>query len=199
MSSYSRANATFKNYAISLGVVVAIILVMAFVVSTRSGERIPEVQFRPDIEVLRSSAEYPVTAPDEDLPEGWTPTSSTLDLNGPVEWTVGFATPKDSHARLVQSDDDPDTVVRDSVKDAEPVGTVMVGDQEWEHLESDDWGALVLRGQDRTLVVAGSAGVDEFAELAEHLETFPVPDPEDTEDTEEGDGAEASEAADADS
>ncbi len=196
MSSYSRANATFKNYAISLGVVVAIILVMAFVVSTRSGERIPEVQFRPDIEVLRSSAGYPVTAPDENLPEGWTPTSSTLDLSGPVEWTVGFATPKDSHARLVQSDDDPDTVLRDTVKDAEPVGTVMVGDREWEHLESEDWGALVLREEGRTLVVAGSAGVDEFAELAEHLETFPVPEPEAAGD---GDEAEPSEAADTDS
>ncbi|MEU3016558.1 MULTISPECIES: DUF4245 domain-containing protein [unclassified Nocardiopsis] len=180
MSSYSRANATFKNYAISLGVVLAIILVMAFVVSTRSGEHIPEVQFRPDIEVLRSSAEYPVTAPDETLPEGWTPTSSSLDLTGPVEWTVGFATPKDSHARLTQSDADPDTVVRDGVRDAEPVGTVMAGDREWEHLESDDWGALVLREEGRTVVIAGSAGVDEFAELAEHLETFPVPEPEDT-------------------
>lgn len=176
MSSYSRANATFKNYAISLGILVAILLVMAFVVSSRTGEHIPTVQYRPDIEVLRGAADYPVTAPAEDLPEGWTPTSSTLDLTGPMEWTVGFATPQDSHARLIQSDADPDTVVRDSVKDAEPVGSVMVGDQEWEHLDSEDWGALVLREEDRTLIIAGSTSVDEFAVLAEHLETFPVPD-----------------------
>ncbi|MGW5879218.1 DUF4245 domain-containing protein [Nocardiopsis terrae] len=188
MSAYSRANATFKNYAISLGVVVAILLVMVFVVSTRSGEHIPTVEYRPDIEVLRDAADYPVTAPSEDLPEGWTPTSSTLDLTGPVEWTVGFATPQDSHARLTQSDRDPDDVVEDQVKDAEPVGTVMVGGQEWEHLESEDWGALVLREEDRTLVISGSTSVDEFAVLAEHLETFPA---REAEEAEEADGDEA--------
>jgi hypothetical protein len=172
MSEYSRSNATFKNYAISLGILVAILLVMAFVVSTRSGEHIPSVDYRPDIDVLREAADYPVTAPSEDLVEqGWTPTSSTLDATGPVEWTVGFATAADSHARLVQSDGDPDEVVADNVEDAERVGTVAVGGREWEHYDSADWGALVHRGEDVTLVVAGSADVDELAHLAEGLET----------------------------
>ncbi|WP_017589414.1 DUF4245 domain-containing protein [Nocardiopsis ganjiahuensis] len=187
MSSHSRSNATFQNYAISLGILVAILLVMAFVVSSRSGEHIPTVDYRPDIEVLRDAADYPVTAPSEDLPEGWTPTSSTMDVTGPVEWTIGFATPEDSHARLVQSDADPDTVVGNSAKDAEPVGSVMVGDQEWEHLDSADWGALVLREEDRTVVIAGSTTVDEFAVLAEHLETFPVPEGADEEESEDSD------------
>ncbi len=187
MSSYSRANATFKNYAISLGILVGILLVMSFVVSSRSGEHIPTVEFRPDIEVLRDAADYPVTAPSEDLPEGWIPTSSTLDTTGPVEWSLGFATPQDSHARLIQSDGDPDNVVRSSVQDAEPVGTVMVGDQEWEHLDSDDWGALVLREEDRTLIIAGSTSVDEFAVLAESLKTFPLRDTEDSDEESEAD------------
>lgn len=180
MSEYSRANATFKNYAISLGVVVGILLVMSFVVSARSGENIPTVDYRPDIEVLRQAADYPVTAPSDELPEGWIPTSSTLDTTGPVEWSIGFATPRDSHAMLTQSDADRDTVVESRAKDAEPVGTVMVGDQEWEHLDSDDWGALVLSDDERTLVISGSTSVDEFAILAEHLESFPVPEGEDS-------------------
>lgn len=183
MSSYSRANATFKNYAISLGILVGILLVMSFVVSSRSGEHIPTVEFRPDVEVLRDAADYPVTAPSEDLPEGWIPTSSTLDTTGPVEWSLGFATPQDSHARLIQSDGDPDSLVSRSVQDAEPVGTVMVGDQEWEHLDSQDWGALVLRGEDRTLIIAGSTSVDEFAVLAESLETFPLRETEDSDES----------------
>ncbi len=188
MSAYSRSNATFKNYAISLGILVAILLVMAFVVSTRTGEHIPTVDYRPDIEVLRGAADYPVTAPSEELPEGWTPTSSTMNVTGPVDWTIGFATPEDSHARLIQSDADPDTVVGNSVKDAEPVGTVVVGDREWEHLDSEDWGALVLREEDRTVLIAGSADVDEFAVLAEHLETFPAVEATDGDET---DGDEA--------
>ena len=183
MSEHSRANATFKNYAISLGIVVGILLVMSFVVTGRSGEHIPTVDYRPDIEVLRQSADYEVTAPSEDLPEGWTPTSSTLDVTGPVEWSIGFATPEDSHAMLTQSDDDPDTVVDDRIKDAESVGTVMVAGQEWEQFDTDDWGAIVQRGEDRTLIISGSTSLDEFAVLAENLETFPVP--EDAEDTAE--------------
>lgn len=179
MSKYSRANATFKNYAISLGVVVGILLVMAFVVSTRSGENIPTVDYRPDIEVMRQSADYEVTAPSEDMPDGWTPTSSHLNVTGPVSWSIGFATPQDSHAMLTQSDDDPETVIADRVKDAEPVGSVMVADQEWEQFESDDWGALVQRGDDRTLIISGSTSLDEFAVLAEHMETYPVPEKDD--------------------
>lgn len=195
MSSYSRANATFKNYAISLGLIVGILLVMSFVVSSRSGEHIPTVEFRPDLEVLRDAADYPVTAPSEDLPEDWLPTSSALDTTGPVEWSLGFATPQDSHARLIQSDGDPDAVVSANTKDAEPVGTVMVGDQEWEHLDSPDWGALVLREEDRTLIIAGSTSVDEFAVLAESLETFPR---RDTEDSAEGSEADATSDEDTD-
>ncbi|WP_017598092.1 DUF4245 domain-containing protein, partial [Nocardiopsis lucentensis] len=172
MSEHSRSNATFVNYAISLGIVVGILLVMAFVVSTRSGEHIPSVNYRPDADVLREAADYPVTLPAEGLSEqGWTPTSSTLDVTGPVEWSVGFATAADSHARFIQSDADPEAVVYEHARGAEDVGTVVVGGREWDHHESADWGALVLYEEDVTLVVAGSADLDELAHLAEGLET----------------------------
>ncbi|RKS10823.1 uncharacterized protein DUF4245 [Nocardiopsis sp. Huas11] len=185
MSEYSRSNATFKNYAISLGVLVVILLAMAFVVSARSGEHIPSVDYRPDVDVLRESADYPVTVPAEDLVEqGWTPTSSTLDVTGPVRWSVGFATAADSHARLVQSDGDAASVIAESVDDAQPVGTVAVGGREWRHYESDDWGALVLEGDGVTLVVAGSADVDELAHLAEGLETDGTDEADETDETE---------------
>lgn len=175
MSEHSRSNATFKNYAISLGILVAILLAMAFVVSTRSGEHIPTVDYRPDIDVLREAADYPVSVPAEDLVEqGWTPTSSTLDVTGPVRWSVGFATAADSHARVVQSDGEPASVVAESIEDAEPVGTVAVGGREWEHYDSEDWGALVLQGDEVTVVVAGSADVDELAHLAGGLTTDPA-------------------------
>ncbi|GAB3687279.1 DUF4245 domain-containing protein [Nocardiopsis oceani] len=192
MSSYSRANATFKNYAISLGIVVGILLLMAFVVSTRSDENIPSVEYRPDVEVLRDAADYPVVAP-EGLPEGWVPTSSTLDVTGPTEWSLGFATPEDSHAMLTQSDGEPEGVVADRAQDADPVGMVLVAGEEWEHLEGEDWSLIVLREEDRTLVISGSTTLDEFAVLAEHLETLPV---QDTEDADEEAAPEADEEAD---
>lgn len=175
MSEYSRSSATFKNYAISLGVIVGIVLVLAFVVSTRSGENIPSVDYQPDADVLRQEADYPVSVPSAELTEeGWTPTSSELDVSGPLQWNVGFATAKDSHAMLTQSDADPDEVVAERARGAEEVGTVAVGGREWEHYESEDWNALVVREEGVTRVVSGPADLDELALLAESLETEPA-------------------------
>ncbi|MFD6097598.1 DUF4245 domain-containing protein [Nocardiopsis flavescens] len=172
MSEHSRSSATFKNYAISLGIIVAIVLVLALVVSTRSGESIPSVDYRPEAEVLREAADYPVTMPAENLAEqGWTPTSSTLETQGPVEWSVGFATPGDSHVMFTQSDGDPGEVAAARSRGAETIGTVSVGGREWEHRESEDWSALVLAEDGRTLVVAGPADLDELARFAGGLET----------------------------
>ncbi|WP_150245379.1 DUF4245 domain-containing protein [Nocardiopsis quinghaiensis] len=192
MSEHSRSRATFKNYAISLGLIVGIVLVLVFVVSTRSGENIPSVNYRSDADILRNSADYPVTVPSEALArEGWTPTSSTLEVaeSGPAAWSVGFATAKDSHAMFTQSDADPDAVVQERTKGAEEAGTVSVGGGEWEHYGSEDWDALVRRGEGVTLVVAGPADLDELTHLAEGLETDPAGgDAEPESDTEPGDG-----------
>lgn|SRR5690625_2374530 len=191
MSEYSRSSATFKNYAISLGIIVGILLLMYVVVATRSEENIPTVEYGPDAETLRAEADYPVTLPAEDLPEGWIPTSSHLDVNEPMEWSLGFATPQDSHVMLTQSDDDPQRVIADRVKDADPVGTVNAGDREWEHFDNeDDWRALVSQEDEATLIVSGSADLDELAYMAEGLRTMP-----EGEDTEAGDGAGGAESA----
>ncbi|ASU56792.1 DUF4245 domain-containing protein [Nocardiopsis dassonvillei] len=172
MSEYSRSSATFKNYAISLGIIVGIVLIMAFVVSTRSGESIPSVEYRPDADVLRDAADYPVTVPSADLEqEGWTPTSSTVDVSGPVQWSVGFATAEDSHAMVTQSDAEPGAVLAERVPGAERAGTVQVDGREWEHHASQDENALVLREEGVTLVVFGPADMDELTRLAEGLET----------------------------
>lgn len=188
MSQHSRSYATFTNYAISLAIIVGICLVLAFVVSTRSGEHIPAVDYGADTASLRETAEYPVTVPAEDLPEEWVPTSSTLEDEGPVQWSLGFATPKDSHAMLTQSDDQ-EAAVEERVRDADAVGTVAVGDREWDHYEDgDDWGALVLPREDKVLIVSGPADLDELAFLAEGLETDSAEDSDDT-----GDGAEEEE------
>lgn len=174
MSEYTRSSATFKNYAISLGIIVGILLLMYVVVATRSEEHIPTVEYGPDAETLQSEADYPVTLPPEDLPDGWTPTSSHLDISEPVEWSVGFATPQDSHVMITQSDDDPEIVLADRVRDADPVGTVNAGDREWDHYDNDDdWRALVSEEDDHLLVVSGPADLDELAYMAEGLHPAP--------------------------
>ena len=186
MSEYSRSSGTFKTYTIALGLVVAVLLVMALVVAGRSGEAIPTVEYRPDAEALNEVADHPVVIPSEELSEGWTPTSSTLDLSGPVEWSVGFATPEDSHAMLSQSDDD--RIVAGRVRGAEYVGTVNVGDRGWEHYDNgDDWRALVDEGGGMTVVLSGPTTLDELAVLAESLQTLPEEEGEDGEDSGDSD------------
>ncbi|WP_017614884.1 DUF4245 domain-containing protein [Nocardiopsis salina] len=200
MSEYTRSTATFKNYAISLGIIVGILLLMYVVVATRSEEHIPTVEYGPDARSLQSEAEYPVTLPPEELPEDWTATSSHLDISEPVEWSLGFATPQDSHVMITQSDDNRETVLADRVRDADPVGTVNAGDREWDHYDNDDdWRALVSEEDDHTLVVSGPADLDELAYMAEGLR--PAPEDGDgngdagaegTDATEDGDGADES-------
>ena len=198
MSEHSRSSGTFKNYTIALGLVVAVLLVMALVVAGRSGEAIPTVEYRPDAEALNEVADHPVVIPSEELPEGWIPTSSTLDLSGPVEWSVGFATPEDSHAMLSQSDDD--RIVAGRVRGAEYVGTVNVGDRGWEHYDNgDDWRALVDEGEGMTVVLSGPTTLDEFAVLAESLQALPeeegeADDESDDEGDEEGDEEDSDDA-----
>lgn len=171
MSQHNRANATFSNYAISLGIIVAIVLAMAFVVSIRSQERIPTVDYAYDAAGAEEAADYTTYVPGG-LSDEWVPTSSTLDASGPVEWSLGFATPRDSHAMLSMSDGDPEEVISERTREGRAQGEVALGDRTWERYARQDpaWRGLVLREDGATVIVAGSAQFDELEHLAASLE-----------------------------
>ncbi len=115
MSSGSRrSDNTFLGYAIVLGALIALVVLITVVVDSGRSEQIPTVDYTPDALTLSEIAPYQAYAPDQDqLPEGWTPTSSRLNDGGalteeeptePVRWSVGFATPEDRHAAFHISD-----------------------------------------------------------------------------------------------
>ncbi len=177
MSNYSRADATFGAYAAALGLLVAILLVMALVVKGRTEEHIPSVEYRPDAQALAQEAEYTVLVP-EGLSEEWVPTSTELDIESgggdgdesggqpaPATWTLGFATPEDSHARVSMSDSDPDTFVTRTTADGDPDGESDIAGATWQRYldESEGQRSLVMSDDGgATVVVTGSA---EYAEL----------------------------------
>ncbi|RNL82557.1 DUF4245 domain-containing protein [Halostreptopolyspora alba] len=191
MSNYSRADATFGSYAAALGLLVAILLVMAFVVSSRSEERIPRVDYGPDVRALTRSADYTVLVP-EGLPEGWVPTSSELDVAGgdagdtesaeevagdggsePATWTLGFATPEDHHARVSMSGTGPERFVAQTTGNGEPDGVSEVGGDTWERYRNEAEEERSLATTDEggaTVVVTGTGGYEELETLAASLE-----------------------------
>ena len=134
MSSGSRrSDNTFLGYAIVLGALIALVVLITVVVDSGRSEQIPTVDYTPDALTLSEIAPYQAYAPDQDqLPEGWTPTSSRLNDGGalteeeptePVRWSVGFATPEDRHAAFHISDADPDAFIAEVTMRANPTGS----------------------------------------------------------------------------
>ncbi|MBB6173443.1 hypothetical protein HNR23_003503 [Nocardiopsis mwathae] len=176
MSSYDRANSTFGSLVIAMGIIVGILLVMALVVAGRREEHIPSVDYRLDAAELRDTAAYTTYVPGESLPDGWVATSTNLDTDGPVSWSLGFATPGDRHAELAMSDADPDDFIAETTRQGEPNGSSEVGGESWERFEREadpdekPRRALVKREEGATVIVAGSASFDELETLADSLD-----------------------------
>ncbi|MFC4560544.1 DUF4245 domain-containing protein [Nocardiopsis mangrovi] len=170
MSTYNRSDATFGSMAAALGLIVAILLVMAWVVNGRSGEHIPSVDYGPDAAALRDGAAFTPYAP-EGLPDGWVPTSTRLDTGDPMSWVLGFATPADRHAEFAIGDAADDALVAEITEDGERDGSAEIGGRTWERYynEAETRRSLVLREGDTSLVVAGSSDYQELGVLAGSL------------------------------
>jgi hypothetical protein len=124
-------------------------------------------------EVLRAAgrfAPYHVVSP-HGLPSGWRPTSSRLDqpTSAVVTVEIGYLSPGERYARYVQSNLRTDDLVGVQVPGATPVGSLAVAGQPWRRYRTARGEtALVLPGP-ATLLVTGSAGLDELTTLAASL------------------------------
>ncbi|HLU99335.1 MAG TPA: DUF4245 domain-containing protein [Thermobifida alba] len=177
-----RTDNTFLGYAIVLGALVLLVVLVTVVVDARREERIPAVDYTADALSLSEIAPYQAYAPDrEQLPEGWTPTSSRLRDGGalageeptePVRWSVGFATPEDRHAAFHIGDADAEGFVAEVTMKGEADGESTVDGRTWErrYNEAEDERSLVLRADDAVLVVSGGASYEELETLAGTLE-----------------------------
>ncbi|MGD8200250.1 DUF4245 family protein [Ornithinimicrobium sp. W1679] len=172
---------TFRN------MVVSVLLVLAVVLTWWSMTYQPEESQRRPADVSQvvpfatEQASWPVWVPDPG--EGWTPTVVWFDerLAGVPTWHVSWTTPQGEYAALHQAADVTDAWREEVLVDAEPVGEEELpapgGTQAWQAWEgpvpSNVENAWVLGPEETggaTVVVSGTAGTDEMAELLESVD-----------------------------
>jgi hypothetical protein len=121
------------------------------------------------LEVAVAADDVPVLLPD--LGEGWTVTSARRerpDEEQPASWHLGYLTPAEEYAGLEAADGATAAWLGRVTSDGTEAGTQDVDGVAWQVLESVDPArtSLVLEEAGRTVVVTGSAPLDELVELA---------------------------------
>lgn len=121
------------------------------------------------VEVAVAAGDVPVLLPD--LGEGWAVTSARRERpteDQPASWHVGYLTPAEEYAGLEVADGATAAWRTRVTSDGTDASTQDVDGTPWQVVESLDPArtSLVLEDGDRTVVVTGSAPLDELVELA---------------------------------
>lgn len=168
---HRRPNLTALDLVRALIPLVVLILVVVWLSTPSDVTPVPTVDPAPDIAYAASLADFDVLAPG-DLPAGWRTTSARVDPavpEGPVGLSIGYLTPDDRFAQVVQSSDP--SAATEVLGDGYVGGAeVDVAGRPWRRGETEDGEtALVLELPDAVVVVTGSAAVDELLVLAGSL------------------------------
>jgi hypothetical protein len=158
-----------RSLAVVLGVVAVILLLNA---RDERGATIREVGYAGPLAQARSAAAYDVVGP-VGLGDDWRATSVRSPReDGGLVWHIGFVTPEGEYAGLEQAGVATRRFVDRFAEGADVTGDVRIEGQTWQRLEGGDPEprALVLRDDESTTVVAGTASFDELGELAGSLE-----------------------------
>ena len=101
------------------------------------------------------------------------PEITPVNLQHVTAWTVGFTTPAQKYLAVIQGVDANPSWTADQVRDARAGAVITIGGVQWtsyDRRDSDDPGnvayALVTEADGSTIVLAGTAGDEEFAALA---------------------------------
>lgn len=160
---------------ISLGVVVAVVLVM-FALNSKPADMNPKpVDFTTSLEVARTAGVINAQVPTP-VPDGWVATSAEYNLtsshpNKIAVWTVGFVTTDGKFVGVRQSNGDSAQFVKQMTVNGEEQGAQQVDGQEWVRYTSaeTDNQSLVLVGPKETTVVTGTVGWETLGQIAGSL------------------------------
>jgi hypothetical protein len=169
----SRGRQVGMDMVRSLGLVAIVLGVWMYFSHPRSSEAIREVEWAPVAQSAATAASYEVLAPPVTFP--WPATSARVEpqADGTVGWRVGFYTPGEEYAAVLQRGQFPKQAVaaqtdwiESETRDGVAGGSVTIGGREWTRMEGDptpdDRRSLVLVEDGTATVVTGSA---EWAEL----------------------------------
>jgi hypothetical protein len=149
------------------------VIVILYVVLTQPGKQpINTVDPGPDFRYAGSQAGLTMPAP-RGLPAHWRATSSAVKLsgsNGPVRVEVGYLSPKNQYAQLVESTSPLAQVVRKTVSGRTGQGSVTVDGTDWARYRTGR-GEIALAASlgKVSVVVTGSTKLDELRTLVGSL------------------------------
>jgi hypothetical protein len=164
----------------SLGLVALVLVVWMWLVHPRTPDAINEVDWWPAAQSASAAADYEVIAPPESF--GWPATSARVEPqpDGTTAWRVGFYTPAEEYAALLQRGVFPeqaqgavDDWVATETRDGLAGEVVTIAGREWVRLEGvptpDERRSLVAVEAGTVTIVTGSAPWSELEELAATL------------------------------
>ena len=160
-----------RDMVISIGVLLAIVLVLCGVYNFLGGGDSAAVDPGPAFAEARSSAAFPVLEP-QGLSDDWKPVRALYQpQQSGAELRVGYETPKDGTVQLIEGNLPPEEMLRRELGGERTAkGTVDVGGTVWESFPARDGErALVLREPGRTVIIVGKASEDELKQLAAAL------------------------------
>ncbi|WP_426006507.1 DUF4245 domain-containing protein [Paenarthrobacter sp. NyZ202] len=169
------AKAAKRANASVIGMVIALVLcVLAFLPVVLMNPAPKGEGFRPEVDVASAARNAgdvagftPVTP---DTGDTFTPNYARWESGtstGVPTWEVGYLTPKEAFIGLTQTRQANPTWILQQTGNLPLTGTRNAGGQEWELRDSGkDKRSMVLEYRGTTIILSGTASLDEFAELA---------------------------------
>ncbi len=175
---------TVRDMVLSLGVILAGVLVFVALQPKNDHDPIPAVDYRPQVDQLRNSAPYAVVIPDP-VPAGWEVNYTRVSTTPAAELHMGLVLQRKRFAQLDETNQPTQNFFADAKVPAEAAGSVPINGATYEIRRSgsgdEQQVALVRRLPGGAVVTlsngatANGASYDELVALASSLREQPIP------------------------
>ena len=170
--AHSRMRQTVWDMVRSMAVVLAVVAVIFILAWRPTPDPIRVVDPAPVIAQAVAQAEFEVLAP-AGLDEGWRPTSArwepTAESGDDLVLHVGYVTPTEEYAQVVQSTDTSAPFLAEQTTDGVATGSQDIAGTAWERWESEKRRSLVRTDAGSAVVVSGTASWEDLVALAASL------------------------------
>jgi hypothetical protein len=157
-----------RDMVISIGVLLAIMLVLCGVYKFLGGGDSAAIDTGPTFDEARAASVFPVLEP-QGLGTDWKPVRALYQpQQSGAELRVGYETPKGGTVQLIEGNLPQGEMLRRELGgERSATGTVDIGGRTWETFPGrDSEKALVLKEPSRTVIVVGKASDEELKQLA---------------------------------
>ncbi len=173
-----RGYETLRDMLLSLGVIVAGVLLFVVLQPKNDHDPVPTVDYQAQIELLRRSATMPVVAP-QPLPPGWDVNYTRIGNTGGTELHMGFVRDRQRFAQLDEISTPGQSFFTDAKVPSQAAGSVEAGGATYEVRRADGHVGLVRKLTGGGAVTLSDGGgengvtYDELVALAGSLRDLP--------------------------